>query len=85
MKGLLGRRGLAVGEGLLLQPASAIHTWFMRFPIASTRSCACCASRKGSPWRFASAWGARSVLELPAGAAALSGVRAGEQLTAAYY
>ena len=33
MKGLLGRRGLAVGEGLLLQPASAIHTWFMRFPI----------------------------------------------------
>src|SRR5712692_10226671 len=33
MKGLLGRSGLAEDEGLLLRPASSIHTWFMRFPI----------------------------------------------------
>ena len=33
MRGLLGRRGLAEGEGLLLQPAGSIHTFFMRFPI----------------------------------------------------
>jgi uncharacterized protein len=33
MKGLLGRASLGVGEGLLLRPASSIHTFFMRFPI----------------------------------------------------
>lgn len=33
MRGLLGRRGLAAGEGMLLSPCRAIHTWFMRFTI----------------------------------------------------
>ena len=33
MRGLLGRDGLEQGEGLLLRPASSIHTFFMRFPI----------------------------------------------------
>lgn len=33
MVGLLGRKGLADGEGLLLRPCSSIHTLFMRFPI----------------------------------------------------
>src|ERR1051325_378188 len=33
MKGLLGRRSLPPGEGILITPAPSIHTWFMRFPI----------------------------------------------------
>ena len=33
LRGLLGRDGLEPGEGLLLRPASAVHTYFMRFPI----------------------------------------------------
>ena len=33
LKGLLGRSGLGANEGLLLTPAPAIHTFFMRFPI----------------------------------------------------
>src|SRR5215207_4523882 len=33
MKGLLGRRSLEPGEGLLLQPAGSVHTAFMRFAI----------------------------------------------------
>ena len=33
LKGFLGRRGLAPGEGLLIVPAGSIHTLFMRFPI----------------------------------------------------
>lgn len=32
-RGLLGRRGLAAGHGLLLKPCDAIHTLGMRFPI----------------------------------------------------
>ena len=33
LRGLLGRRGLGAGEGLLLRPSPSIHTWFMRFAI----------------------------------------------------
>ena len=33
MKGLLGRRSLPAGEGMLIVPANAIHTAFMRFAI----------------------------------------------------
>lgn len=33
MKGLLGRRSLASGEGLVILRCNSIHTFFMRFPI----------------------------------------------------
>ncbi len=33
IKGLLGRRELAPGQGLWLRPCRQVHTWFMRFPI----------------------------------------------------
>ncbi len=33
MKGLLGREELGEGEGLVIDPCNAIHTFFMRFPI----------------------------------------------------
>ena len=32
-KGLLGRDGLAAGEGLWIAPCESVHTFFMRFPI----------------------------------------------------
>src|SRR5215472_3491961 len=32
-KGLLGRDGLADGEGLWIVPCEAVHTFWMRFPI----------------------------------------------------
>lgn len=32
-RGLLGRKGLAPGEGLLLRPCTGVHTFFMRFAI----------------------------------------------------
>ncbi len=32
-KGLLGRDGLAPGEGLWIVPCEAVHTFWMRFPI----------------------------------------------------
>ena len=84
MKGLLGRRGLGEDEGLLLQPASSIHTLFMRFPIDVVfldRELRVLRVAEGvRPWRFAAARGARAVLELPAGAAARSALSAGQQL-----
>lgn len=33
MVGLLAHANLPAGEGLLLEPAWSIHTWFMRFSI----------------------------------------------------
>lgn len=33
LKGLLGRKHLPDGEGVLLKPCCQIHTWFMKFPI----------------------------------------------------
>jgi hypothetical protein len=84
MKGLLGRRGLEPGEGLLLRPAPAIHTWFMRFPIDAVfldRDLSVVHIAAGMrPWRMARGPGARAVLELPAGEAAHRGIEAGDRL-----
>ncbi|MCM8789645.1 MAG: DUF192 domain-containing protein [Candidatus Omnitrophica bacterium] len=33
LKGLLGRKQLNIGEGIILRPCSSIHTFFMHFPI----------------------------------------------------
>lgn len=70
--GLIGRRTLAPGEGLWIEPCRAIHTAFMRFPID-----ALFLSPEGEivdavfhlrPWRWKAAdRRARSVVEMRAG------------------
>jgi uncharacterized membrane protein (UPF0127 family) len=84
MKGLLGRADLPDGEGILLRPASSIHMAFMRFPIDAVflgRDLTVLkVVRNLAPWRMASKRRAHSVLELPAGACARSGVREGDRL-----
>ncbi|HZS24932.1 MAG TPA: DUF192 domain-containing protein [Gaiellaceae bacterium] len=85
MRGLLGRTGLAHGEGLLLQPAGSIHTFFMRFPIDAVfldrerRVVHVVSGMK--PWRTAAARRAKAVLELAAGEAARIGLRPGTVLS----
>jgi uncharacterized protein len=84
LRGLLGRRSLEPGEGLLLRPAGSIHMFFMRFPIDAVFL-----SREGEvlkvsanvrPWRTAAARGAKVVIELPAGEADRRGIQAGTRL-----
>jgi uncharacterized membrane protein (UPF0127 family) len=84
MKGLLGRRELATGEGMLIRPTSSIHTFFMRFPIDAVFL-----SRDGEvlkvaksvgAWRARFCRGAHSVLELPAGEAERRDIASGAQL-----
>ena len=86
LKGLLGRSELRPGEGLLLRPASAIHTFFMRFSIDAVfldREWRVVGiSDDVPPWRAASSRGAKAVLELPAGESARRGLRIGDQLLA---
>ena len=84
MRGLLGRRELAGDEGMLLRPASSIHTWFMHFPIDAVFLDAdltvVAAEADLSPWQAARARGARAVLELPAGASERHALRPGDRL-----
>jgi uncharacterized membrane protein (UPF0127 family) len=86
LRGLLGRSELRPGEGLLLRPASAIHTCFMRFAIDAVfldRDWRVVAiSDDVRPWRAASRRGAKAVLELPAGESARRGLGVGERLLA---
>jgi uncharacterized membrane protein (UPF0127 family) len=84
MRGLIGRSGLPAGEGLLLRPAPSIHTAFMRFPIDALfldrELRVLQVVERLRPWRMASKWGARAVLELSAGESARRGVSVGDRL-----
>jgi uncharacterized membrane protein (UPF0127 family) len=70
--GLLGRRGLEPGEGLLITPCHGVHTCFMRFCIdvlaLDQNGVVVDAVSTMKPWRirFPRKDG-HSVLELPAG------------------
>ena len=83
--GLLGRGSLAVGEGVHFVPCDSIHMFFMRFAIdvvyldRDLRVLKTVEALK--PWRISGARGAKSALELPAGAIAASGTVRGDQLS----
>jgi uncharacterized protein len=85
MKGLLGRRDLPSGQGILLKPASSVHMAFMRFPIDAVfldrdlRVVKIAADLQ--PWRIAGSRSAKAVLEIPAGEAVRRGVTVGGRLT----
>jgi uncharacterized protein len=84
LRGLLGKKGLQAGEGLLLRPASSIHTWFMRFPIDAVfveedGTVARIASNLG-PWRAAGRRGAKVVIELASGECERRGLKTGDKL-----
>jgi uncharacterized protein len=84
MRGLLGRRDLPAGEGLLLRPAPSIHTWFMRFPIDAVfldREMRVLDVVSGlRPWRMAARRKSRAVLEVASGQASRHGLRRGDTL-----
>ena len=72
LRGLIGRKGLERGKGMLIVRCNCIHTFFMRFPIDATFL-----DRQGNvvktvrnirPWRpwVWGGWRARSVLETAA-------------------
>jgi uncharacterized membrane protein (UPF0127 family) len=86
MRGLLGRRELPSGEGILLKPASSVHMAFMRFPIDAVfldrdlRVMKVASDLR--PWRAAGTRGAKAVLEIPAGEAGRRGLTVGDRLIA---
>ncbi len=83
--GLMGRRSLPEGRGLLITPCSSIHMFFMRFPLDVVfidREHRVVKVVNGiKPWRAAlGGKGAHSALELPAGTASSAGLEPGDAL-----
>ena len=83
-KGLLGRKGLAPGEGMWIVPCEAVHTFGMQFPIDLVyldRGLRIKKVRSSvSPWRLSACLSAHSILELPAGTIRLSQSQPGDLL-----
>ena len=85
MVGLLGKKGLDPGTGLLIVPSQAVHTVGMRFTIdvvfIDRRWKVIHLRPEMVPYRLTSIhWRARCVLELPAGAIAKSSTVVGDDL-----
>ncbi len=84
-RGLLGRRELAEGEGLVIEPCSSVHMLGMKFAVDALHL-----DRSGSVLRVVPdlrpnrlgplVRGSHTVLELPAGTAAATGTVAGDRV-----
>ena len=84
-RGLLGRAELAEGDGLVIEPCSSVHMLGMRFSVDALHL-----DRSGTvlrvvpdlrPNRFGPlVWRSHTVLELPAGTAAVTGTLAGDRV-----
>jgi uncharacterized membrane protein (UPF0127 family) len=86
MRGLLGRRELPSGEGILLKPASSVHMAFMKFAIDAVfldgESRVVKVAADLQPWKVAGARGSKAVLEIPAGEAKRRRLSVGDRLIA---
>jgi len=86
LRGLLGRKplGPAAQEGLLIEPCSSVHTFWMTYPLdlifldSNSRVLGICEGV--APWSTRIGCGARKALELAAGSVAVFGPRIGEEL-----
>jgi len=85
-RGLMLRRDWRGFDGLVLRPCTSIHTCFMRMAIdvcfVDEQWRVLRAVPALRPWRFClGTRGARSVLELPAGALLRTGTKIGDRLS----
>jgi uncharacterized membrane protein (UPF0127 family) len=85
LRGLVGVKELAAGDGLLIQPCNQIHCMFMSIPIdvlyigKDDRVLAVDVAMR--PWAMGRLIrGGKRVLELPAGTIAATGTQVGDQL-----
>ena len=74
LRGLMGRTSLEPGEGMLFERTGSIHMFFMRMPLdvvfCDGDGRVVKVARGLKPWQTAGARGARTTIELAAGAAA---------------
>jgi uncharacterized membrane protein (UPF0127 family) len=84
VRGLIGRRALPRGTGIVLRPAFSIHTSFLRFPIdvvfLDHEQVVMSISHDVRPWGTATCRGAREVVELAGGECARRGLEVGDRV-----
>jgi uncharacterized protein len=84
LRGLLGKRDLQSGHGILLRPAWSIHTAFMRFPIdvvfLDADQVVIKIVPRLAPFKTASCRGAREIVELRAGECDRRGLSLGDRV-----
>jgi uncharacterized membrane protein (UPF0127 family) len=84
LRGLLGKRELSPGDGIVLRPGWSIHTAFMLFPIdvafVDADQVVLKVVENLKPFRASVCRGARDVVELAAGEAQRRGLKAGDRL-----
>lgn len=81
--GLIGRKALPDGGGLIIQPCNSVVSFFMRFPIdvifVDDRGSVLYLLPDMVPWRTSKiVRGSKLAIELPAGTAARSGTQMGD-------
>ena len=87
LRGLLGRKPLepAAAEGLLIEPCSSVHTFWMNYPLdlifLDRNNCVLDIRENVAPGSICNARGARKTLELMAGGVVVFEPRIGEELT----
>lgn len=85
-RGLMFRREFVEGDGLVIDPCSSIHMFFMRFPIdvlyMDRNNRVVRVQQAIKPWRMGPLWtrGAKYVIELPAGTIARTSTCVGDQI-----
>jgi uncharacterized protein len=84
-RGLMFVSHLEEGEGLIIDPCSSIHTFWMRFPLdvlyMDRTSTVVRADERMKPWRIGPVFtGSKWVIELPPGTIAATGTQAGDQI-----
>ncbi|MBI5788658.1 MAG: DUF192 domain-containing protein [Candidatus Schekmanbacteria bacterium] len=83
--GLLNQKRLHSNQGMLLTPCRAVHTCFLFYPIdlvfLDNENRVVEMVKALKPFRMAGCKQAVSVLELPAGSVAISGIKPGERLS----
>jgi uncharacterized membrane protein (UPF0127 family) len=83
-RGLMGRKELAPGNGMIFRPGGSVHMFFMRFPVDVVfcdRDLRVLRTRERlRPWRVAGARHAKITIELAAGEVHARGLELGDQL-----
>jgi len=85
LRGLLGRKSLLQGEGVVVVPCSSVHTFFLRFPIDivyldGERTVAKTVSDLKPFGASMGGHGAQYAVEVPAGTVRKSGTSVSDQL-----
>lgn len=83
--GLMGRKNLEQGNGLIIVPCNSIHTFFMKFPIdvvfIDRNNTVVRLVENIKPWKISRVvWKAHSAIELPPGTISSTGTETGDRI-----